>query len=61
MTANELADALGVKPRRLALLLYQLVLSDYLNMSDGRFSNTDMTEYYLVNGIPNYIGAIHGD
>ena len=60
MTAEELARALGVKPRRLALLLYQLVLSDFLNMSGGRFSNTDMTAYYLVKGMPNYIGEIHG-
>ena len=60
MTAEELAGALGVKPRRLALLLYQLVLSDFLKMSDSRFSNTDMAAYYLVKGMPNYIGEIHG-
>ena len=60
MTAGELADALGVKPRRLEALLYQLVLSEFLTVSDGRFANTDMAEYYLVEGAPNYIGGIHG-
>ncbi|MEE8284904.1 MAG: methyltransferase, partial [Alphaproteobacteria bacterium] len=30
MTAEELADALGVKPRRLQMLLCQLVVADFL-------------------------------
>jgi len=29
-------------------------------MSDGRFSNTEITAYYLVKEMPNYIGEIHG-
>ena len=48
MTAGDMADALGVKPRRLEALLYQLVLSEFLTVSDGRFANTDMAAYYLV-------------
>lgn len=60
MTAEELAVALGVKPRRLKVLLYQLVVSEFLNFSDGRFSNTEMAAYYLVEGTPNYAGGIHG-
>ena len=60
MTASELADALSVKPRRLEALLYQLVLSEFLTVSDGRFANTDMAAYYLVEGAPNYTGGIHG-
>lgn len=60
MTSIELAEALGVKPRRLEALLYQLVLSKFLELQDGRFANTDMSSYYLVKGTPNYLGGIHG-
>ena len=60
MTAEELGVALDVKPRRLRALLYQLVVSEFLNVNDGRFSNTEMSEYYLVEGAPNYTGGIHG-
>lgn len=60
MTAQELADALGVKPRRLEALLYQLVLSGFLEVSEDRFGNTAMAAYYLVEGTPNYLGGVHG-
>ena len=60
MTAQELADELGVKPRRLALLLYQLVCSEFLELHDDKFTNTEMSAYYLVKGRPNYAGGIHG-
>ncbi len=58
MTAAALADALGVKPRRLEFLLSQLVLSDFLQLHEGRFSNTDITAHYLVESSPDYIGAV---
>jgi hypothetical protein len=60
MTAGDLADALGVKPRRLEALLYQLVVSEFLTVEDGRFANTAMAAYYLVEGEPNYFGGIQG-
>ena len=60
MTADELARALGVKPRRLELLLLQLVVGEFLELHDGRFSNTAMAAHYLVEGASNYIGAIYG-
>lgn len=60
MTAEKLADALGVKPRRLQMLLYQLVLSEFLELDDSRFANTAMADYYLVEKNPNYIGGVHG-
>lgn len=60
MTAQELANELGVEPRRLELLLYQLVVSDFLKLQDSRFANTEMSDYYLVKGTPNYVGGIHG-
>ena len=58
-TAEELATALGVKSRRLKALLYQLVVSEFLDVNESRFSNTEMAAYYLVEGTPNYAGNIH--
>jgi hypothetical protein len=58
-TSIELAEALGVKPRRLEALLYQLVLSKFLELQDSRFANTATSAYYLVKGAPNYMGGIH--
>lgn len=60
MTANELADELGVQPRRLALLLYQLVHSEFLELQDGKFANSEMSACFLVKGAPNYMGGVHG-
>jgi hypothetical protein len=48
MTAEELAAALGVSPGRLRLLLYVLVAAELLTEQDGRFSNTDEANGYLV-------------
>jgi len=60
MTASALADALGVRPRRLEMLLYQLVSAAFLELHGERFANTPVTDYYLVKGRPTYIGGIHG-
>jgi hypothetical protein len=60
MTGGELAKALGVKPRRLELLLYQLVAADFLELRDGRFANTPMADHYLVQGSKEYYGGVHG-
>jgi len=59
MTAEELAEAIGVKPRRLEMLLSQLVVADFLELHDGRFANTAMAAHYLVKDTPSYIGNIH--
>ncbi len=59
MTAAKLADALGVKTRRLEMLLYQLVVADFLEVHDNRFANTAMADHYLVVGRPEYFGGIH--
>jgi hypothetical protein len=59
MTATELADTLGVKTRRLEMLLYQLVVADFLELGDGRFANSAMADHYLVADRPGYIGGIH--
>ncbi len=60
MTAGELADALGVKPRRLEMMLYQLVVAGFLERDGDRFANTAMGDHYLVEGRPGYMGGIHG-
>lgn len=59
MTAEELAAALGVSPGRLRLLLYVLVAAELLTEKDGRFSNTDEANEYLVEGEPSYMGNRH--
>jgi hypothetical protein len=59
MTAAELADALGVKIRRLEMLLYQLVVAEFLELDDNRFANSAMADRYLVKGRPEYFGGIH--
>jgi hypothetical protein len=59
MTAAELAAALRVKTRRLEMLLYQLVVADFLEVHDDRFANTAMADHYLVEGRPGYFGGIH--
>ncbi|HZC00984.1 MAG TPA: methyltransferase dimerization domain-containing protein, partial [Gammaproteobacteria bacterium] len=40
MTAEQLAEALGVGVTRLTPLLYALVAADLLTVEDGRFANT---------------------
>lgn len=59
MTAGALADALGVRPRRLEMLLYQLVAAGFLELDGERFANTAMADHYLVAGRPGYMGGIH--
>ena len=60
MTAEELAEAIGVKPRRLKLLLYALVVAEFLELHDDRFINSALSDCYLVKGSPEFAGGIHG-
>lgn len=59
MSAEDLAQALGVKPRRLEMLLHQLVIADFLELCDETFANTAMADHYLVEGRPGYFGGVH--
>ena len=59
MTADELAAAIGVNPGRLRLLLYVLVAAELLTEQDGRFTNTEEANKYLVKGEPSYMGNRH--
>ena len=58
-TAEEIAQATGVGPARLRLLLYSLVAAELLAEQDGRFSNTREAEQFLVKGSRAYIGYRH--
>ncbi len=60
MTAEELAEAIGVKPRRLKLLLYALVVAEFLELHDDRFINSALSDCYFVKGSPEFAGGIHG-
>ena len=59
MTTEQIADAIGVAPARLRLLLYALVVADLLTEQDGRFSNTPEADQFLVKGAPSYMGNRH--
>jgi O-methyltransferase domain/Dimerisation domain len=58
-TAEEIADAIGVGPTRLRLVLYSLVAAGLLTEQDGSFSNTHGANQLLVKGVPPYIGDRH--
>ncbi len=59
MTANQIADALGVGSARLRLLLYALVTAGLLTEKEGYFSNTPEADQFLVKGMPSYLGDMH--
>jgi len=59
MTAEQLAEALGVKAPRLAQLLFALVSANLLTVNDGVFANTQESDHFLVRGKPTYLGGRH--
>lgn len=58
-TASELANELGVQPRKLEPLLYALVTAGLLRVVEGRFSNMPEAEEFLVKGNKRYLGGAH--
>ena len=54
MSAQELADALGVGPAKLKPLLYSLVTANLLRVNGEVFSNTSEANHFLVQGRPSY-------
>ncbi len=58
MTAEQIADAIGVGPARLRLLLYALVAAGLLTEQDGRFSNTPEAHHFLVKDAPASMGNL---
>ena len=61
LSARQLADALGVGPTKLELLLYPLVAAGLLTVEGDLFLNTAETDRFLVQGRPDYIGNRHGE
>src|SRR5438093_3577420 len=59
LTPAQLAEAIGVGPARLRLLLYALVAPRLLTEQDGRFANTPEAQYFLVQGTPTSLGRLH--
>ena len=48
MTAEQLADSLGVKAEKLSPLLYALVAAELLTVEGERFANTAEADQFLV-------------
>ena len=61
MTAEQIANAIGIKVDRLRLLLWALVAAGLLVEQDGRFSNTVEANQFLVKGLSSYIGNMHAN
>jgi SAM-dependent methyltransferase len=57
LTAEEVAQALGVSPAKLRPLLYALVVAELLTVDGGRFANTPEAQQFLVRGRPTYLGG----
>ncbi|WP_020141385.1 methyltransferase [Streptomyces sp. 351MFTsu5.1] len=56
-TSDELADRLGLVPRGTNDLLAGLVHLGLLETADGRFTNSAVTDAFLVRGRPAYLGG----
>ncbi len=59
LSAEHLAQALGVQPAKLRRLLYALVVSGLLTVDGERFANTPEANEFLVRGRPAYRGGTH--
>jgi SAM-dependent methyltransferase len=59
LDATQLAERLGVDPRRIRNLLYMLVESGLLLRDGERFANSEEAHHYLVRGQPRYVGGAH--
>ncbi|MCH2516819.1 MAG: acetylserotonin O-methyltransferase [Dehalococcoidia bacterium] len=61
MTAEEIAQAIGVGSAKLKPLLYALVAADLLTVDGDWFANTPESAHFLVSGRPEYIGHRHAN
>src|SRR5215471_9022900 len=59
MPPAQLAEAIGVGPACLRLLLYALGAAGLLMEQDGRFVNTPEAQHFLVQGTPTSLGRLH--
>ncbi len=60
MSAETLAQSLGVHASMLSPLLYALVTAGLLTIEDGVFANTAEAGKFLVRGRPEYMGELNG-
>ena len=61
MTAEEIAQAIGVGSAKLKPLLYALEAADLLTVDGDWFANTPESAHFLVSGRPEYIGHRHAN
>jgi len=59
LSAEHLAQALGVHPAKLRRLLYALVVAGLLTVEGNLFANTPEADEFLVRGRPAYRGGTH--
>jgi len=59
MSAEQIAETLGVDCAKLKPLLYALVVAGLLNVEGELFSNTDTANRFLVKGGPSCVVDIH--
>ena len=59
LSAEHLAQALGVHPAKLTRLLYALVVAGLLTVEGDLFANTPEANEFLVRGRPAYRGGTH--
>lgn len=59
LSAEQIADAIGVGAVKLGALLYALAGTGLLSVKDDLFSNSAEADRFLVRGRPTYIGARH--
>ena len=59
MNAEQIAEALGVRPEKLSPLLYALVAAGLLMVEGDDFSNTPETDQFLVRDRQTYVGRRH--
>jgi SAM-dependent methyltransferase len=59
LTAEQLAESIGVEANRLQPLLYALAIVGLLTVDGGVFTNSAEADHYLVRGRPGYQGHRH--
>ena len=59
MSAEQIAETIGVGSAKLKPLLYALVIAGLVNVEGDYFSNTDSANHYLVKGSPLCVVEIH--
>jgi predicted O-methyltransferase YrrM len=58
-SSQDIADDLQIDAKKLRILLQALVAADLLSLSEGKFENTEESNFYLVKDSPAYVGGGH--